>query len=251
KSTVPQRPSNVTSTSHSGAGNPGAVKGHGQSQGNIKEPTNGSAQKSESQFGGLDLENIGKGIGRTLNTTGAGEIRIGVISKGGGGGGNKGNNAGVAGLNGVGGKETVSGGGSGKALVGIGHGDLIESGNGVGKTGGKIALSELSFEAGDGVLQGSLSSEEIQGVIRINLAKIKACYEQRLQIKRGLQGRVVTKFVISASGGVSKVTIGESDLPDIPTETCISKTISRWIFPKPRGSGTVTVVYPFVFTPSS
>jgi TonB family protein len=245
------------------AGNSGGPKGGtsgafaGQRQGNDKNSMMGVEGGKKDELGGLNLDALGSDIGKTINAEGAGKIAIGVKANGGGlGGGSGSGKRGSMGLGGIGEGNSISAGGPGDALKGLGAGGFGSGGNGAGGRrdsggGGKIRVGSVSAPAGDSVLEGNLSKEEIEAVIRANLAKIKACYERRLQAKRGLQGRVMSKFVISPDGRVSTASISQSDLGDGPTETCIASEIKRWKFPLPRGGGQVSVTYPFVFTPST
>src|SRR5690606_1888334 len=110
------------------------------------------------------------------------------------------------------------GGGAG----GLGAGGLGGTG---GPGGGRIKATAVDIPEGDPVVEGSLTREEIEAVIRANLAQIKACYERNLQGNRGLQGRVLSKFTIGTTGGVTSSTIGETSLNHRPTESCIANAI--------------------------
>jgi len=244
-------------------GNGGGARGGtsgafaGQRQGNDKSSMMGVEGGKKDELGGLNLDTLGSDIGKTINAEGAGKIAIGVKANGGGlGGGSGSGKRGSMGLGGIGEGNSLSSGGPGDALKGLGAGGFGAGGNGAGGRrdsggGGKIRIGSVSAPATDAVLEGSLSREEIEAVIKANLAKIKACYETRLQGKRGLAGRVITNFTITPDGRVSKSDIANSDLSDGPTESCITREIRRWKFPLPRGGGEVKVVYPFVFTPST
>jgi Ca-activated chloride channel family protein len=147
----------------------------------------------------------------------------------------------------------------GRGMGGAGGGISLDSGMGMGSSArrkslrlGGIIRGEVSSPAEQVVIEtsgGALSREEIESVIRANLAKIKACYERNLQAKRGLAGRVMTRFTIQQSGRVSWASVLKSDLRHGPTESCITNEIRRWRFPLPRGGGSVRVTYPFQFAP--
>ncbi len=245
------------------AGNGGGAKGGtsgafaGQRHGNDKASMMGVEGGKKDELGGLNLDALGSDIGKTINAEGAGKIAIGVKANGGGlGAGSGSGKRGSMGLGGIGEGNSISSGGPGDALKGLGAGGFGGGGSGAGGRrdsggGGKIKVGSVSAPAGDSVLEGSLSREEIEAIIRANLAKIKACYERNLQTKRGLAGRVMTRFTITPAGRVSSSAIQNSDLGDGPTEYCITQEIRRWQFPLPRGGGEVKVSYPFVFTPST
>lgn len=242
-----------------GGGRRGGTSGAfaGQRQGNAKASMMGVEGGKKDELGGLNLDALGADIGKTINAQGAGQINIGRAARGGGlGAGSGSGKRGSMGLGGIGEGNSISSGGPGGALDGLGAGGFGGGGSGSGGGrnsggGGKIRVGSVSAPAADSVLEGSLSREEIESVIRANLAKIKGCYERNLQAKRGLAGRVMTRFTIQQNGRVSTASILNSDLNHRPTESCITSEIRRWKFPLPRGGGEVKVSYPFVFTPSS
>ena len=93
---------------------------------------------------------------------------------------------------------------------------------------------------------GSLSKETIRRVIHRNLSQVRFCYEQALQGKPDLQGRVAVRFIIGPSGDVKVAAVAASDVHDARVESCISSAVQRWSFPAPEGGGIVSVTYPFV-----
>lgn len=94
---------------------------------------------------------------------------------------------------------------------------------------------------------GELSKDEIQRVINSHVGEIQYCYEKQLRGNAGLAGRVVLEWTVTASGSVSVVKINTSSLSSSDATNCMMDKVKKWKFPKPRGSGSVTVVYPFVF----
>ena len=95
--------------------------------------------------------------------------------------------------------------------------------------------------------KGELSKDEIQKVINSHVGEIQYCYEKQLRTNAGLAGRVVLEWTVSTSGGVSVVKVATSTLASTDATKCMMDKVKTWKFPKPRGSGAVTVVYPFVF----
>lgn len=58
---------------------------------------------------------------------------------------------------------------------------------------------------------------------------------------------MTARFVINADGKVTQADakgIGSDDL-----EHCLEARVRTWVFPAPRGGGTVVVSYPFVLKP--
>jgi Gram-negative bacterial TonB protein C-terminal len=57
---------------------------------------------------------------------------------------------------------------------------------------------------------------------------------------------VRTSFVINESGAVARAHVRSSTLDDEDFERCVLDTLSKLVFPKPRGGGPVLVLYPVV-----
>ena len=206
---------------------------------------------------GINLDKLGAGLGKISDLNGVGAIATGLQSSAGGAGGGSGSaGRGAHGFGGIGKGNSLSTGGAARALNGLGGGagglgagGLGGNGSaaGPGGAGGKIKASAVVVPEGDPAVEGSLTKEEIEAVIRANLAQIKACYERFLQGNRNLAGRVTTNFVIGVDGRVNSANIASSDLGSPGAEGCITGAIRRWKFPLPRGGGVVSVKYPFVF----
>jgi TonB family protein len=147
---------------------------------------------------------------------------------------------------------------------GLGSGETF--GTGLGNIGGIGTLDTLAPPGGVGgraparvlpnptggdksIVLGALSKPVIQAVIRRRLRAVKKCYEQELQNSPKLQGRVVIKIVISASGKVSSAEVKESTVPSEPVGACVAEVMRKAQFPAPKGGGIVIVSYPFVFKP--
>jgi TonB family protein len=94
---------------------------------------------------------------------------------------------------------------------------------------------------------GQLSKDEIQRVINAHVGEIQYCYEKQLRGNSGLAGRVVLEWTVTTTGAVSVVKVSTSSLSSSDATNCMMDRIKKWRFPKPRGNGGVTVVYPFVF----
>lgn len=256
--------SNLSRKLDNSPGNGGGKKGGttgafaGQRKGNEKHDAMGVEDGKKGQTGGINLDALGSGLGKTLNLSGVGEVASGLKSSGGGAGAGAGSGKrGSHGFGGLGNQSSLSTGGPGQALAGLGGGAGGFGGSGGrggaggdGAPGGgkRIAATTVQVPEGDVVTEGSLTREEIEAVIRANLAQIKACYERFLQGRRDLGGKVLTSFVISPNGRVQSASIASSDLGSAGCEQCIVSAIKRWKFPIPRGNGTVSVKYPFVLS---
>ena len=105
-----------------------------------------------------------------------------------------------------------------------------------------------TVRSGEAVVRGSLSKEVIRRVIQRHRNEVRFCYEQQLNARPDLEGRVLTRFIISPTGTVQAATIAESTLRNANVEQCIARAVERWTFPAPEGGGIVVVTYPFVLS---
>lgn len=185
--------------------------------------------KNSHQRGGLKLNEAqaSAGIGRGGNQ-GSGGIQTSVYAKGMfsaplGAGGK---------VNGAGGYGTR---GKGGGRAGYGEVSLVGSGSSF--------FQPVESEAWIG---GGLDRNEIAAVINRHLSEVRFCYEQGLQQKPKLAGRLSMNFMIGPNGTVSLAKVMNSSLNHIMVETCIRDRLKTWNFPKPEGGVTVKVSYPFI-----
>jgi len=102
------------------------------------------------------------------------------------------------------------------------------------------------IRSGNADVRGSLSKEVIRRVIRRHINEVKFCYEQQLNQRPDLEGRVTVRFIISPTGAVQNALVQASTLGNQPAESCIAAAVRRWTFPAPDGGGIVIVNYPFM-----
>jgi hypothetical protein len=96
---------------------------------------------------------------------------------------------------------------------------------------------------------GVLSPQEVAKVVNRRLGAIKGCYERALRRDPNLEGKVTVRFTIAGSGKVSTARTTLNELtPDVGN--CIVSAFKRFRFPQPDG-GSLTVEYPFMFTPAN
>ncbi|MBW1905171.1 MAG: TonB family protein [Deltaproteobacteria bacterium] len=148
------------------------------------------------------------------------------------------------------------GGGLGQGTIGMGNFGTIGRGGGRGDGEGGYGRGVGGFRgraggvpqvrSGGAEVRGSLSKEVIRRVVRRHINEVKFCYEQQLNARPDLQGRVTTKFVISPTGSVQSAMVGSSSLRNEAVESCIVRAVRRWTFPAPDGGGVVVVNYPFL-----
>ncbi|HEY8428755.1 MAG TPA: AgmX/PglI C-terminal domain-containing protein [Sandaracinaceae bacterium] len=151
------------------------------------------------------------------------------------------------------------GGGTGEGTIGlgnlgtIGHGGGGGSGSGYGRGAGGLRGREARvprIRPGNADVRGSLSREVIRRVIQRHINEIRFCYEQELNQRPDLEGRVLVSFIISSTGAVQSAGVGSSTINNARVEGCIVQAVRRWTFPAPDGGGVVGVNYPFVLTSS-
>jgi hypothetical protein len=147
------------------------------------------------------------------------------------------------------------GGGTGEGTIGlgnigtIGHGGGGGSGSGYGRGAGGFRGRDAKvpqIRSGNADVRGSLSKEVIRRVIQRHINEVRFCYEQELNSRPDLSGRVQVKFIISPSGAVQAANVESSTLGSAKAEGCIAQAVRRWTFPAPDGGGIVIVSYPFV-----
>jgi TonB family protein len=148
------------------------------------------------------------------------------------------------------------GGGLGQGTIGMGNFGTIGRGGGRGAGEGGYGRGVGGFRgraggvpqvrSGGAEVRGSLSKEVIRRVVRRHINEVKFCYEQQLNARPDLQGRVTTKFVISPTGSVQSAMVGSSSLRNEAVESCNVRAVRRWTFPAPDGGGVVVVNYPFL-----
>ena len=190
----------------------------------------GSSSDKSAQGGGIQVDAIhvtrGPGLG---GTAGSGGVQTALYAQG----------LVAAPLgpsaqaNGVGGGYGTHGRGGGQA--GYGKMSLIGSSS--------AFFQPMEREA---VVEGGLDREQIAEVIQRHLGQIRYCYEQGLQVKPALNGRVAIKFFINGGGFVNTASISNTSLHAGDVEGCIVDHLKSWKFPEPRGGVVVKVNYPFV-----
>jgi TonB family protein len=151
------------------------------------------------------------------------------------------------------------GGGTGEGTIGlgnlgtIGHGGGGGSGSGYGRGAGGFGGRQARvprIRSGAADVRGSLSKEVIRRVIRRHINEVRFCYEQELNQRPDLEGRVTISFIISPTGAVQSSAVANSTMGNARVESCIAQAVRRWSFPAPEGGGIVVVNYPFMLTAS-
>lgn len=115
---------------------------------------------------------------------------------------------------------------------------------------------KLGFRSGGGApvvyagtysVVGELDKETVRRYIQSKMNQIRWCYQQEVQRNPDLAGQVVYQWIITPTGKVFGVKVVSSSLNSTGVEECIASRIATWVFPTPKGGGTVKVTYPFIF----
>ncbi len=142
---------------------------------------------------------------------------------------------------------TMKGGDSSKSEPTSGRGNSFGSGDGTPAPGGVTAPIGGGFSLDlDGDLQavGSVDKDTVRKVVKENVTKLQACYEQTLMANPNIAGTVTATFTVD-NGSISNIKAAGVH-PDV--EVCVIKTVQLFRFPP---GGRVEVTYPFTFKPAS
>lgn len=194
----------------------------------------------------------GKGMLAIFGTKGSGGATGAVADVFGKGGITSDLDSAFEGISGVGiakGGNTKSsrGGGSGEAAS---IGGLATSGGGKVSTGQKKAAKVAAVKTEAPEVDGSLDSAQIASVVRRRIKSLQDCYERELKRDGSLSGKIEVEFTIGESGRVDEARVSNNEMGSKAVGSCLVSRVRRWKFPTPDG-GSVTVNFPFIFTPSS
>lgn len=92
--------------------------------------------------------------------------------------------------------------------------------------------------------RGGLSREQVQRTVRRHINEVRFCYQQELQSRPDLEGRVAVQFLVAADGRVSTSAVVHSSGTVGNVGSCVSESVRRWTFPSSESPTSVT--YPFV-----
>jgi hypothetical protein len=111
------------------------------------------------------------------------------------------------------------------------------------------ALPSLPVVPVTQVLSPSLSSEEIQPVVRAIFGAYKTCYEALLKQDAAASGSFSLSFTIAPSGSVTTMGVQSATgaLTDAAFQQCVIAATSALVFPEALEQ--TTVVYPILMTP--
>jgi hypothetical protein len=123
-------------------------------------------------------------------------------------------------------------GGKGGPGGGRGGGGPGGAGGGGGGPGGEKKISAVQSSGGG---SKNFSADEIRRVVMSHQGQIRACYENALESSPGLRGSVSVSWHISASGAVTRASVGSSTIGNGRVEGCLTRVIKGWSFRNPDG----------------
>ena len=95
-------------------------------------------------------------------------------------------------------------------------------------------------------VNGFLTREQIERVVRRHTRGIRYCYERELQNDADLAGRISVNWTVGVDGRIESADITENSMGDSNVERCILREVRRMRFDQPDG-GMVNVTFPFTF----
>jgi hypothetical protein len=180
----------------------------------------------------FDPNSLDYGLGQDYATAGEGDAF--VIGRGSGGLGIRGTGRGGGGQ------------GFGRAH-GVGN---IDTGGGrgvsanLGRRGQRTPHARV--DRGEATINGFLSRDQIERVVRMHTRGIRYCYERELMDDPTLEGQITVNWTIDLDGRVSRRSVESNTMGNRDVESCLLREVGRMRFPEPDG-GMVVVRYPFTF----
>jgi hypothetical protein len=92
----------------------------------------------------------------------------------------------------------------------------------------------------------TLSSDEMQRVIRQNLPGVRACFLRIAHDGDQRSGKAIVSFHVGPGGDVEDTKVDAPSFQGTSLPNCVSGTVSHWAFPKTEKGG-LAISYPFVF----
>lgn len=90
------------------------------------------------------------------------------------------------------------------------------------------------------------SPEDIEHVIRQNLAGVSACYLRLSRTGDQRSGKAIVSFQVGAAGDVQNTKVEAPAFDGTALPSCVLGLVSHWAFPK-SAKGGLAISYPFVF----
>jgi Ca-activated chloride channel family protein len=99
------------------------------------------------------------------------------------------------------------------------------------------------FKLGQVTVSGGVPKAAVQIVAKRNIKEIQACYQQALQKQPGVQGKLVVKLTIEASGRVTQVNFMANPFSDQAFAACLATKLKQWRFANVNTPGEATITF--------
>ena len=96
-------------------------------------------------------------------------------------------------------------------------------------------------------VQGGIPREVVHRVMRRHIHEMRYCYEQTLNRRPEVRGRVSLRFAITPAATVGASSVTANTTGDAALGTCLAQRVRRWRFPTCTGCGVDMVHADLVF----
>lgn len=94
-------------------------------------------------------------------------------------------------------------------------------------------------------VNGNIDKRIIQKVVRAHSGELRACYEKELVKSKGINGKIIMRWLITPQGMASKAEVKESTFDNSVLENCFTESINRWRFPATKNGMFTELNYQF------
>jgi hypothetical protein len=110
----------------------------------------------------------------------------------------------------------------------------------------------VNLEGGEDVGgHGEIDADAVTRAIKLQLGRIRSCYDSALRHDPALQGKVTVAFTVEQSGTFSHVSVEEDTVQDAGLARCVRAAVSGIRLREGPEGGSVDFRYPFVFKPGT
>lgn len=110
---------------------------------------------------------------------------------------------------------------------------------------GEARTETLEQDVHATLVQTGLSKDIVRMVVRAHQREVRKCYEETLNKRPDVTGRMTIRWVVAADGTVIESSVDQSDVPD-EIGVCVAHASRRWRFPSFGSGGVVVIRYPFL-----
>jgi len=107
------------------------------------------------------------------------------------------------------------------------------------KENGLVRLGEIN-------VSGSLSKQDVQGLIEKQIVSINQCYAKSSDRKSGLAKEAVFTLAVNTKGRVTGIQVDKRELNNTDIGNCIINHLEKLHFPPMKGTGTIRITIIFI-----